>query len=114
MVELWAAVVTAVGVLAGSFGGYLLAARAQRSADERKDARDREAVETGRALQLEDERHDFQLRTLMALQDLVRRIARNTIEVIEHDRRTIEQHSTYHLLSGALDADGMGRASSSH
>lgn len=46
---------------------------------------------------LEDERHDFQLTTLLALQELVRRQTRSTILVVEQDRRTVSAGLGYRL-----------------
>lgn len=104
--DLWPTIITSALTLVASFGGFFLAMLSQRRADERQAARDREAAAESRALQLEDERHDFQLKTLLALQEPLRRMARGTFLVIEQDRRTIEERGTYFQLPETLDPDG--------
>lgn len=108
MADIWAPLVTTAGALTGSFGGYLLAARAQRRAEDRKDDRDRKVSALNRSLVLEDERHEFQLRTLLSLQELLRGLARSTYLVIEQDRKTIEEHGGFRQLPEDLDAEGFG------
>ena len=104
--DLWPTIITSALTLVASFGGFFLAMLSQRRADERQAARDREAAAESRALQLEDERHDFQLKTLLALQEPLRRMARGTFLVIEQDRRTIEERGTFFQLPETLDRDG--------
>lgn len=97
--DLFPALITTLGALAGSFGGYTLAARAQRQQSDRDDVRAQRDADHARSIALEDERHEFQLKTLLALQELVRLKARSTSLVIEQDRSTIRNGLGYRLLS---------------
>jgi hypothetical protein len=96
--DLLPALITTLGTLAGSFGGYTLAARTQGKQSDRDDARALRDADRARFVALEDERHEFQLKTLVALQELVRLKARSTILVIEQDRRSILSGQGYRLL----------------
>lgn len=99
MTDILAAVITTLGALAGSFGGFTLAARAQRRQADRDDARARRDAAEARATVLEDERHEFQLTTLLALQELTRKHTRAAILTVEQDRKTIADGLGYRLLA---------------
>lgn len=109
MSDLWSAIITTVGALAGSFGGFTLAARSQRKQAEREDARAVREADRARSVKLEDERHEFQLTTLLALQELTRRKARSTILLIEEDRTSIKTTGGYRQLSPE-DPDDFAKA----
>ncbi|AQX80968.1 hypothetical protein BWO91_14245 [Plantibacter flavus] len=98
MSDVVAALITTVGALAGSFGGFTLAARMQRRQAKEEDERAQRDAERARAVVLEDERHEFQLTTLLSLQELTRRMARRTFLIIQQDRQTIESHGGYRML----------------
>lgn len=106
MASLWAPIITTAGALVGSFGGYLLAAQSQLRSEERKDARDREAVERSRAATLEDQRHEHQRTTLLSLQELLRAKVRTTLQVIEQDRKAVKEYGEYRQLPEELDVQG--------
>lgn len=109
MSDLTAALVPTLGTLVGSFGGFLLAARAQRHQSEQADARAIRDAHRARLLALEDERHAFQLETLLALQELIRKHVRYTLLTIEQDRSTIRNGQGYRLLPDS-DADDFENA----
>lgn len=96
--ELLPAVITTAGALLGSFGGFAVAARGQRKQLEAEDARAEKAAARHRLTVLEDERHEFQLKTLLALQELIRRRTRSVYLAIEHDRSTLADGQGYGLL----------------
>ena len=98
MSDVLPAIITTLGTLAGSFGGFTLAARSQRKQAERDDARLLRDAAAARLIALEDERHEFQLKTLTELQELVRLQARSTVLVIEQDRKTLREGLGYRLL----------------
>ena len=109
MSEILSALITTVGALAGSFGGFTLAARAQRRQAEQNDARAVRDADRARSMLLDDERHDFQLNTLILLQELTRRMARSTFLVIREDRETIKRVGGYQLLENQ-DPDNFVKA----
>ncbi|KUG57514.1 hypothetical protein AVL63_12760 [Nesterenkonia jeotgali] len=100
VIDLLPALITTIGTLVGSFGGFTLAARAQRKQADRDDVRAVRDAERSRSTALEDERHEFQLETLLALQELTRLKSRNTILLIMQDRSTIKIGESYRLLPG--------------
>lgn len=104
MADLWVAAITTLGTLVGSFGGFVLASRAQRIAEDRKDEREREKAALDRVTALEDERHKRQLETLLSLQELTRAKARATYLIIEQDRRSLIEDGSYSLLPADIDA----------
>lgn len=75
-----------------------MAARSQRKQAERDDARAMKDAERARLIALEDERHEFQLKTFLSLQELLRRHTRSTLLVIEQDRVTIKDGQCYRML----------------
>jgi hypothetical protein len=97
MIDYVPALITTVGTLVGSFGGFWLAARSQRAQARHDDDRARREAEAARAVTLEDERHEFQLTTLITLQELTRRMARTTILIIDQDRKTVDELGGYRL-----------------
>jgi hypothetical protein len=98
MEDLLPALVTTIGALIGSFGGYSLAASSQRRAADRQDTRALRDAASARAIALEDERHAFQLDTLLALQELTRRMTRSTLLIIHQDIATIKEYGGYRML----------------
>jgi hypothetical protein len=98
MIDYVPALITTVGTLVGSFGGFWLAARSQRAQARHDDDRARREAEAARAVTLEDERHEFQLTTLITLQELTRRMARTTILIIDQDRKTVSDLGGYRRL----------------
>ena len=102
MDEFWEPLVTTAGTLVAAFGGFIFAGRAQRRADEHKDARDREFAAQSRAILLEDERHAFQRETLIDLQALLNQKARNAYLEIEADRKAVAEHGRFFQLPEGL------------
>ena len=60
-------------------------------------------------MKLEDERHEFQLTTLLALQELTRRMARATVLIIDRDHKTVAELGGYRRLP-ADDPDDFANA----
>ncbi|PJI54898.1 hypothetical protein [Microbacterium sp.] len=98
MADIFTALITTIGTLVGSFGGFTLAARAQRRQAERDDERAQREARHTRSLLLEDERHEFELRTLIALQELARRHTRTTLLTIIQDKKTLQDGLGYRML----------------
>lgn len=109
MADIFTALITTIGTLVGSFGGFTLAARTQRRQAERDDDRAQRDAFHARRLLIEDERHEFQLKTLIALQELARRHTRSTLLTINQDRKTLVEGIGYRLLPKD-DADDFSNA----
>lgn len=109
MADIFTALITTIGTLVGSFGGFTLAARAQRRQTDRDDERAQRDARRARSLVIEDERHEFQLATLTALQELARRHTRNTLLTIEQDKKTLKESIGYRMLPKD-DADDFANA----
>ena len=105
MENLGATFITAIATLIGTFGGFLLAARSQSKADERRSETKMKARELARGLQLEDEHHLIQLETLMSLQDLLRLKTRTTLLAMDADRKALEADGTTYRLPEELSQE---------
>lgn len=108
------ALITTAGTLVGSFGGFTLAARSQRRQGERDDARALQDAERARLIELENERHTFQLKTLLGLQELTRLQARSTILAVEEDRQTLLSGNSYGQLASETPEDFANSVEFSH
>ena len=108
------ALITTAGTLVGSFGGFTLAAWSQRRQAEHDDARVLRDADRVRLIELEDERHTFQLKTLLSLQDLTRLHARSTILTVEEDRQTLLSGKGYGQLTSETAEDFANSVEFSH
>jgi hypothetical protein len=84
------AVVGSIATVAGSFGGYLLAGNNEEKRDERASVRETEARKAAFRERLEEERHNFQRDTFLALQDQLLELARQHALVASQDMKTLK------------------------
>jgi hypothetical protein len=82
---------TAVG---GTLGGYWFAGRNEEKRDERTAVREAAARRAALAERLDDQRHEIQRETLMALQTELVQLARLTAQIVMYDRDAVRKGAT--------------------
>lgn len=97
-------VVVATATLLASLGGFVLAGVNDRKRDERALAHGLQSTAAERAARLEDDRHAFQLETLLALQDAVQQMARHAGKTIHFDHMQARE-GQYTQLPGSLSEE---------
>jgi hypothetical protein len=99
------AVIGSVATVAGSFGGYMLAGHNEEKRDERSSAREAEARKAALDERLEEERHNFQRDTFLALQDDLLELARQHALVAAQDKKTLKSQGKLLRLPEDLGGD---------
>ncbi|MGW9551843.1 hypothetical protein ACWG8W_12405 [Citricoccus zhacaiensis] len=97
-------IVIAAATLLASLGGYVLAGRNENRRDARTMQHELRLRNSERAARLDDQRHELQRETLLALQDAVQAKARFTGQVMHFDHMQARQ-GQYTQLPGTLSED---------
>lgn len=96
-------IVIAASTLTASLGGYVLAGINETRRDRRAAVRDAANRESERAALREDKRHDFQLDTLLALQDALQNMSRLAGAGIHFDHMQARKGEFTQLPPGLSD-----------
>lgn len=105
----WEQVIIAGSTLLASLGGYLLAGWNDSRRDRRTNARDRSTRNEDRRDAAAQTRHNFQLETLLTLQEAVQRMTRLTTRALFIDHMQARAGKTENLPDD-LDADLLANA----
>jgi len=103
--DIWTVLPTAI-TGAASIAAYFLGGLNERRRDERVSARERAAREDDRAASAERSRNEFQLATLLELQESTRRLAQSTARTIIFDERTMKEQGQFTPRPGGFDEGG--------
>ena len=98
----WTTLIASAGTLLGGLGGYWLAGRNEEGRDKRAAAREADSRHAALAERLEEQRHSFQLETLLALQDDLQGLSRSTAKISSADIQTLMQGNGLQRLSDEL------------
>jgi hypothetical protein len=104
----WTAITAVIGsitTVAGTLGGYVAAGRNDENRDKRAASRETEARKDALAERLEEERHNFQRDTFLALQDELLNLVRNSALVTAQDIKTLKEHRKMFLLPESIGGE---------
>lgn len=89
----WVAAIGPITAAGGTLGGYWFAGRNEEKRDEQTAVREAAARRAPLAERLDDQRHEIQRETLMALQTELVQLARLTAQIVMYDHcRTASQY----------------------
>lgn len=93
-------IILSTATLLAALGGFVLAGLNEANRDRRARKREQEARAFERAERLSDRRHDFQLETLLALQDAVQALTRLTGRTFHFDHMNARDQNYTQLPDG--------------